>query len=809
MRRKRLARLAASPNSNQQQQQHQQQQQPEPTQPPEEEVMDTNEEDEDEEEDNSLATTDQSQPSPPVRAVSTVSADFDSGIENMETDSSSTTTSAKNANNAVGTNNSSNNHHSASSSSSSPPEQLEKRLRTSSSSTEVNEQQQVFNFIKSVFSLDIDLEQQQQQQQQQEEETNNPNYEEIAGELAHVALFAMDEGEYPAGVPKKTVGSVAESRLAYLTACYSRIEEQKIKLKKRASNGPFPDLIRACRVVVLRAAFNTLLAENGPYADSPKVSLLPNSPLTKPLLEQALPHGFFTDLVQEAVQTYEWTEFEAAFSPLLICLSAEARKNGLTTSAYARPLAVMTDLAEIKLTTTDSETSRPFCRLMTSLECWIPEVVSDSDGFETTATSLLGPLFSFSVFAEEDPLVAEKFFSKPGGVNTNKQQLQNDLEFVRVNLHKLIHAVLVNASSRESALDFLAMILKRNSRRAQMHADEKALAGDGFMINLVSVMQQLANKVKLEKIDKYYLHRDGGRLPLPVEETRLKMTDQEWKDFIKAKELNLKERNPMPNFHTECWFLTLQAHHLSVMPCVRRYQRRLRVTRELQKAINELEKSESQWKMHPVLGPRNKNMLNRYKKQLKRFNKAKMAADVGLLDSNLFSRSLNFYSSVCEFLLKMMQGEKKNKNSAETNSENDEKNEGDQEDEEERFVFNPGQKIKLPLDPSSIPLEFASLPEWIIDDFADFLLFALQFSPSIVVDHIDDNILSFLLAAVCTPSYFNNPYLVSKIVEVFFVINPTVQDRTEVLYTRFMTHPICQQHLPSCLMDFYTGKFFN
>lgn len=68
--------------------------------------------------------------------------------------------------------------------------------------------------------------------------------------------------------------------------------------------------------------------------------------------------------------------------------------------------------------------------------------------------------------------------------------------------------------------------------------------------------------------------------------------------------------------------------------------------------------------------------------------------------------------------------------------------------------------------------------------------------------------LTFLLVIVCTPTYFNNPYLVAKVIEVFFLMNPHVSgdnQRTPELFMRFMSHPICEEHLPSCLMKFYTG----
>ena len=73
-------------------------------------------------------------------------------------------------------------------------------------------------------------------------------------------------------------------------------------------------------------------------------------------------------------------------------------------------------------------------------------------------------------------------------------------------------------------------------------------------------------------------------------------------------------------------------------------------------------------------------------------------------------------------------------------------------------------------------------------------------------DCLDQNFLTFILTAVCTPAHFRNPYLVSKLVEILFVINPAVQERTQELFLRMMSHPISEEHLPPALMKFYTGN---
>ncbi len=58
-----------------------------------------------------------------------------------------------------------------------------------------------------------------------------------------------------------------------------------------------------------------------------------------------------------------------------------------------------------------------------------------------------------------------------------------------MDLHKLMHSILANSGTREAALNYLGEVLCRNVKRQQMHVDERIVAGDGFMINFVSVMQ--------------------------------------------------------------------------------------------------------------------------------------------------------------------------------------------------------------------------------------------------------------------------------------------------------------------------------
>lgn len=76
----------------------------------------------------------------------------------------------------------------------------------------------------------------------------------------------------------------------------------------------------------------------------------------------------------------------------------------------------------------------------------------------------------------------------------------------------------------------------------------------------------------------------------------------------------------------------------------------------------------------------------------------------------------------------------------------------------------PAQQLK----PTDI---FSALPEWYIDDIAEFILFAMQHAANEVRHSIDHSILTWLLTCVCAPHLIKNPYVTAKLVEVMFVFS--------------------------------------
>ncbi|KAK2825446.1 hypothetical protein Q7C36_019373 [Tachysurus vachellii] len=498
---------------------------------------------------------------------------------------------------------------------------------------------------------------------------------------------------------------------------------------------------------------------------------LPRAPLQPSLLVpymlcRNLPYGFIQELVRMTQQEEE--VFKQIFVPILQGLVLAVKECSFDSDNFKYPLMALSELCEIKFGKT-----HPVCNLITSLPLWCPEPVSPGAGREIQRLSFLGAFFSLSVFIEDDTKVGDKYFSGPAITMENtrvvSQSLQHYLESARGDLFKILHNILLNGETREAALSYMAALVNRNVKKAQMQTDDKLVSTDGFMMNFLWVLQQLSMKIKLETVDPLYIFHHKCRLNVSLEETRLKSSLEELKSWLA--ELHAKpSKFSEPKFPTECFFLTLHAHHLSILPGCRRYIRRLRAIRDLNRTVEELKNSESQWKDTP-LAIRHREMLKRCKTQLKKLVRSKACADAGLLDENLLRRCLQFYSTVIQLIMRM--------------------------------VDPAYPSVTLPLNPE-IPKSFAALPEFYIEDVAEFMLFIVQYSPQVLYEPCTQDIVTFLVVFICSQNYIRNPYLIAKLVEVLFVTNPAVQPRTQLFFEMIENHPLSINQLVPALMKFYT-----
>ncbi|XP_048520078.1 ubiquitin conjugation factor E4 B isoform X3 [Dendroctonus ponderosae] len=570
----------------------------------------------------------------------------------------------------------------------------------------------------------------------------------------------------PALIMREKIENETPIKLAidFLMDSYNRVAQEERNHPKRSSIPPLSDVLIEIRAQLIQ--YTTLVVQGIIVPKTEDAD--EKSPLLNSIVHQTFPRGFLIELVTRTHTSPEL--FSKVFSPILQGILRLMRSSCMVDDqhsyTYRLPLQALFELADIRCG------NRPICSLIVKQPQFnLAEPLTNAGGREMSLLSFLGPFLDISVFAEDQPKVAEKLFSGNSiNDNTLKMGLQLEVEHIRNTLHRIFHYLLANQDSRDSCLNYIQTVLKRNEKRAQLAMEERQLAGDGFMLNLLSVLQNLSLKIKFNKMDMMYPFHPNTMIVIQ-NETRLKFSSQEVADWLQ--EFNKSYEFHSPNFSTTCWFLTLYCHHLSILPAIQKYQRRLRAIRDLQKLVDETTASEAQWK-NTAFASRNKQFIKRWKQQLKKLNKSKACADAGLLDYNLIRRTLIFYTSVSEYLLSLMTG------------------------------AAPRSAVPdLPLPPPQSPAYYA-MPEWYVEDIAEFLLFALQYFPSVIAENTEDTLISWLLVTVCSSHMVKNPYLVAKLIEVIFVIIPSIQPRCEPLYIRLMSHHITCTVLPSSLMKFYT-----
>ncbi|CAG5126106.1 unnamed protein product, partial [Candidula unifasciata] len=553
------------------------------------------------------------------------------------------------------------------------------------------------------------------------------------------------------------VPSTQLSILKYLMDCYDRVAVEEKNAPKRTSIPPLSDALSVARS---QCVHYTCLVLQGAFSQQAG-SQIGYSTLIPFLLSRNLPRSFLSELVHTTHE--DRGTFMKIFSPVIQYLSRYTATLGLNADTYRDPLTVMTELCSIKA----SGNTRPICNLMVEQPNWLPAPVSEACGMEMEKLTLLGPFLGLSVFAEDDAKVVDEYFSAHHMSQDNAwticKSLMGILEEVRQHCYHILHNLLVNAFTREPTLTFIATVLERNNKRAQIQFDERLLCGDGFMLNLMSVLQKLSEKIDLHKIDIYYPFHYENRVSL-VGKSRMRFTEQEVEEW--QKEISQKPKSEV-KFSTECFFLTLHCHHLAILPVTRKYQRRLRAIRDLHKLISDMEAAEPQWKNLPSAA-RSREQLKRWKSQYQRLQKSKMCADAGVLDKDMLVRCLSFYSRTADLLMR---------------------------------IADPVNRCSVVPLPTEIPDYYSALPEFYLEDMADFILFVM---PLGIVEPEHKLMLRLLLVMLCSQNYLRNPYLTAKLVEVLFVLQPSIQPKTEQVNLELLMSDVAVDNLVPSLMKFYT-----
>lgn len=98
---------------------------------------------------------------------------------------------------------------------------------------------------------------------------------------------------------------------------------------------------------------------------------------------------------------------------------------------------------------------------------------------------------------------------------------------------------------------------------------------------------------------------------------------------------------------------------------------------------------------------------------------------------------------------------------------------------------------------------FAMMPEFMLEMILDVLTFALK-TNSPVLREINSYFAQSLLVFVCNSKYFNNPFLMSKIVDVIFLCCTNGTEASYGIFLNITRNAYAHAHLFPRLVKFYS-----
>lgn len=472
--------------------------------------------------------------------------------------------------------------------------------------------------------------------------------------------------------------------------------------------------------------------------------------------EYGLPDAFLKDLVAKFVEEDSVADF---FEPLLVELSRSVASITLTENFY-RHFSALRKLLQ------QPAVAIAMCRLDAfNPSCSAPE-------FEFK--SLLGPFFRIS------PIHAKVADITFGSITENNQsQLSNGISSLRTTtpvlqsqLFDICNALIRHSvESREAVLKYFASVLRLNKKRHALQVDAATVSSDGFMINITSVLNRfsdpfVADPTKISKIDVEYLRRE----PLIDLEGETRLATDE----ASSKEYYASDVAGSNNFISHIFFLNVAYHHYGLGATMATHQKLMEKIRDMEKYRDRMQSEQ------PFSGPQAMMLtlqFQRIEKALAQSKALSYCYEALLCDETSQARSFAFLSLVASWLVRLV---------------------------DSRHSY-PQSMIVLPLEPLESAVAYRNLPEYFVEDIAEFFLYVSRMIPKLLTTAPVTDLVIFSLVFLRSSPYIKNPYLKAKLVEILFNgVRPLRRgDVQGALGGILNSHSFALENLFPALMGFY------
>lgn len=315
--------------------------------------------------------------------------------------------------------------------------------------------------------------------------------------------------------------------VTHLIHAFNRCAHEQDRYNSTRNRNKFESIIlNAIAAIRKQLVSTTILLLDGTIVKNEDVPMFQQcrSVLLTLLIENEVPSDFFNLLFYESYQKFE--SFKIIFERLLINLFLDMQCRVIAKTIDMAPINLLRQLTEMTV-----DRARPICDLITSLSNFNPNVCSGIEGRQIVKCSFLGPFLSLSVFSEENPKLAED--ANEDWEVAFGETIRLQLDHMRGQMHGVFHSLLRSTENRNQVLNYLSKIINSNEKRTQFHAEDKKLARDGFMLNVMSVLQKLSLKIKLDRIDPNYPFNDKSLITIE-KDTKLRFDETEYKNWISS-----------------------------------------------------------------------------------------------------------------------------------------------------------------------------------------------------------------------------------------------------------------------------------
>nr|CAD2180158.1 unnamed protein product [Meloidogyne enterolobii] len=456
------------------------------------------------------------------------------------------------------------------------------------------------------------------------------------------------------------------------------------------------------------------------------------------------------------------------FGPVLDIIRSCAIHINMTKLFEDKHYSLLLILLEIKM----SDNIRPIADLIVSRPDFHPKhLITNFKGREFVHSSFLGPFIAFSIAGSQSPLYEFCFdhndvlfdYSDMENKELKINEFQTQLRMMRIKMHQIFHALIVNSSTRNRTLGYISEILDTNKKLSQIQVEYEQLANPTAMLNMLSILLDF-DKIPVEKIQDDYIFHPKCRIKMSEINT-LKMDS----DMIEAyrKKIDLSYT---PSFNTECFYLTIAFMGISMTTMMNNLSRMDRHIYEIRRQLRDAEEQLQRKGQNPSQLNRIRAITQRTKELLKRFTLSNVCYDCLINDQNLLSKCSNFVNKLLRLFLRSVM---------------------------------PDSGVDYRSFTPCIE-RFASLPEAFLETGIEFLHFLLEHPQrsKVLLLNVSDYPRLILNLIVNLP-HIKNPFLASKIVDLFFFTCPDVSSDAGFFFRQIMNDKIAVDNLFPALVKFY------